>query len=202
MSASVKVSPEVAAADQEFLKKNAAAGERRIVRHSKQACWTHGITVIACILLCISGLFVFVPALGQMVGTQTVFAIRMSHRVLGLIFVLVPIVSAIAAPKGVAHIFKNLFARWNSDDKKWMLLFFPYLFMAKWIHMPHHLGCGRLVVAAAGWPASPSSPSAAAGRSSRSRRRCRSCARARRKPGRARRRMPARWRRSSAPWRR
>ena len=136
MSASVKVSPEVAAADQEFLKKNAAAGERRIVRHSKQARWTHGITVIACILLCVSGLFVFVPALGQMVGTQTVFAIRMSHRVLGLIFVLVPIVSAIAARKGVAHIFKNLFARWNSDDKKWMLLFFPYLFMAKWIHMP------------------------------------------------------------------
>ena len=40
------------------------------------------------------------------------------------------------APKGVAHIFKNLFAKWNSDDKKWMLLFFPYLFMAKWIHMP------------------------------------------------------------------
>ena len=40
------------------------------------------------------------------------------------------------APKGVAHVFKNLFAKWNSDDKKWMLLFFPYLFMAKWIHMP------------------------------------------------------------------
>ena len=37
---------------------------------------------------------------------------------------------------GVAHIFKNLFDRWDSDDKKWMMLFFPYLFMAKWIHMP------------------------------------------------------------------
>ena len=36
----------------------------------------------------------------------------------------------------MAPIFKNLFAKWNSDDKKWMLLFFPYLFMAKWIHMP------------------------------------------------------------------
>ena len=60
----------------------------------------------------------------------------MSHRVIGAVFVLVPLISAIAAPKGVAHIFKNLFAKWNSDDKKWMLLFFPYLFMAKWIHMP------------------------------------------------------------------
>ena len=82
----------------------------------------HGITVIACILLAISGLFVFVPQLAQAVGADTVFVIRMSHRVLGIIFVLVPLISAIMAPKGVAHIFKNLFAKWNSDDKKWMLL--------------------------------------------------------------------------------
>ena len=45
-------------------------------------------------------------------------------------------ISAIASPKGVGHIFKNLFAKWTSDDKKWMALFFPYLFLAKWIHMP------------------------------------------------------------------
>ena len=61
--------------------------------------------------------------LAQAVGADTVFVIRMSHRVLGFIFVLVPLISAIMAPKGVAHIFKNLFAKWNSDDKKWMLLF-------------------------------------------------------------------------------
>lgn len=84
----------------------------------------------------ISGLFVFVPQLAQAVGADTVFVIRMSHRVLGFTFVLVPLISAIMAPKGVAHIFKNLFAKLSSDDKKWMLLFFPYLFMAKWIHMP------------------------------------------------------------------
>ena len=60
----------------------------------------------------------------------------MSHRVIGVIFVIVPLISAIMAPKGVKHIFKNLFDRWDSDDKKWMMLFFPYLFMAKWIHMP------------------------------------------------------------------
>ena len=126
MSKTVSVSPDQLVADREFLKQHEAdarrLGEKRIVRHSRQARWTHGITIIACILLCISGLFVF--------------AIRMSHRVIGAVFVLVPLISAIAAPKGVAHIFKNLFAKWNSDDKKWMLLFFPYLFMAKWIHMP------------------------------------------------------------------
>ena len=137
MSHSVNVSPEARAKDAAFLQERAASGkEKYIVRHSKQARFTHGITVIACILLAISGLFVFVPQLAQAVGADTVFVIRMSHRVLGFIFVLVPLISAIMAPKGVAHIFKNLFAKWSSDDKKWMLLFFPYLFMAKWIHMP------------------------------------------------------------------
>ena len=136
-SETIVVSAEEAAKNEEFLKQRKASGkEKRIVRHSLQARITHGVTIVCCILLCISGLFVFVPALAQVAGAQTVFAIRMSHRVLGLIFVAVPLISAIMAPKGVAHIFKNLFHSWDSDDKKWMLLFFPYLFMAKWIHMP------------------------------------------------------------------
>lgn len=136
MGKSVSVSPQDWASDQEFLRREAAAGERRIKRHSRQTRWTHGITIVCCLLLCVSGLFVFVPALSQALGAQAVFTIRMSHRVIGAVFVLVPLISAIMAPKGVVHVFKNLFAKWNSDDKKWMLLFFPYLFMAKWIHMP------------------------------------------------------------------
>ena len=133
----VKVSAEEAAKNQAFLASMAASGkERYIKRHSLQARLTHGITIAACILLCISGLFVFVPALAAAVGADTVFAIRMSHRIIGVVFVVVPLISALLAPKGVAHIFKNLFDRWDSDDKKWMMLFFPYLFMAKWIHMP------------------------------------------------------------------
>ncbi len=133
----VMVSAEETAKNQAFLQKMAASGsERYIKRHSKQARWTHGITISACILLAISGLFVFVPQLAAAAGAQAVWTIRMSHRVLGVIFVCVPLISALLAPKGVAHIFKNLFDKWDSDDKKWMMLFFPYLFMAKWIHMP------------------------------------------------------------------
>ena len=109
-SETIVVSAEEAAKNEEFLNQRKASGkEKRIVRHSLQARITHGVTIVCCILLCISGLFVFVPALAQAAGAQTVFAIRMSHRVLGLIFVGVPIISAILAPKGVAHIFKNLF---------------------------------------------------------------------------------------------
>ena len=133
----VNVSPEQLAADKQFLKDREAAGtERYIKRHSLQARWTHGIAVTACILLCLSGCFVFIPPLAQMVGSDVVFVFRMVHRVCGVIFVVVPLFSAIASPKGVGHIVKNLFAKWTSDDKKWMMLFFPYLFMAKWIHMP------------------------------------------------------------------
>ena len=74
----VKVSAEEAAKNQAFLASMAASGkERYIKRHSLQARLTHGITIAACILLCISGLFVFVPALAAAVGADTVFAIRM-----------------------------------------------------------------------------------------------------------------------------
>ncbi|WP_165045938.1 MULTISPECIES: cytochrome b/b6 domain-containing protein [unclassified Adlercreutzia] len=136
-NARVQVTPEQAASDQRFLTARKQKGtERYIVRHSKQARITHDVTIIACLLLCVTGLFVFVPPLTQLVGADVVFVIRMSHRVIGVVFVAVPLISAIMAPKGVAHIFKNLFAKWDSDDKKWMILFFPYLFMAKWIHMP------------------------------------------------------------------
>lgn len=137
MSSTVKVTPEQAQLDREFLEDRRQAGsERYIKRHSKQARITHDVTIICCILLCISGLFVFIPPLSQAIGADAVFAIRMSHRVIGVVFVIVPLISAILAPKGVAHILKNLFTKWDSDDKKWMALFFPYLFMAKWIHMP------------------------------------------------------------------
>ena len=142
----VAVSAEEAAQNQAFLEQLSQSGtERYLKRHSLQARLTHGITIIACILLAISGLFVFVPALAAAAGPQVVWLIRMSHRVLGVIFVAVPLVSALMAPKGVAHIFKNLFAKWDGDDKKWMVLFFPYLFMAKWIHMPdqHELKSGQ-----------------------------------------------------------
>ena len=119
-----------------FVEEHKAQGTRYIKRHSLQARLTHDVTIICCIMLCLSGLFVFVPPLNALVGSDVVFVLRMSHRVIGIVFVVVPLVSALLAPKGVAHIFKELFAKWNKDDRKWMMLFFPYLFGAKWLHMP------------------------------------------------------------------
>ena len=131
----IPVDEKTKAADDAFLKERASE-ERYIKRHSKQARWTHGITVICCIWLMVSGCFVFIPPLTQLVGPDVAFAMRRSHRVIGVVFVLVPIISAIKAPKGVAHIWHNNVCKWTSDDKLWMKLFFPYLFLAKWVHMP------------------------------------------------------------------
>ena len=100
------ITPEEQAENEAFLRGREVAGERYIKRHSRQARWTHGITVSCC------------------------------HRILGVVFVLVPIISAIMAPAGVKHIIHNNICHWTEDDKKWMILFLPYLFMAKWIHMP------------------------------------------------------------------
>ncbi|OUO86079.1 formate dehydrogenase [Gordonibacter sp. An230] len=142
----VRVSAEDMALNKAFLKMMSEGKvERFIKRHSLQARLTHGITAMSCIWLCLSGLFVFVPALTQAAGPDAVLFMRMSHRVIGVVFVAVPLVSGLLAPKGVAHVFKNLFTKWDSDDKKWMKLFFPYLFMAKWIHMPdqHEVKSGQ-----------------------------------------------------------
>ncbi len=130
--------PEQAEKNKQFLEDYKAQPEEahRIQRKSKLARFTHASTVVTCILLAISGLFVFIPPLTQMLPADAVFAIRMSHRVFGVIFIVVPIISAIVAPNGLKHILKNLFHPWNKDDKKWLALFMPYLFMAKHLHMP------------------------------------------------------------------
>ena len=109
---------------------------RYIKRKSLQARITHDVTIICCILLAISGLFVFVPPLAAAAGQDAVYVIRMAHRVLGVIFVAVPLISAIMAPGGVKHIFKNLFAKWDKDDVKFLALFLPYMLFPKKVHMP------------------------------------------------------------------
>ena len=111
-------------------------GERYIQRTSLQARITHGCCVIACIWLAISGAFVLARPLAAAVGPDVMFFIRMSHRVLGVLFVAVPIISAILAPKGVKHILFNLFHPWNKDDWVWLLKFVPYLLACRATHMP------------------------------------------------------------------
>ena len=131
------VTPEEAKKNEEFIAKRKASGKQvRVQRTSLQARITHGTVAISCILLAISGLFVFVPPLTQAAGPDVVFVARMFHRFIGLLFCIVPIVSLIMAPKGALHIWKKNTVKWDHDDKMWLALFLPYLFTCKWLHMP------------------------------------------------------------------
>lgn len=109
---------------------------RAIQRHSLQTRVTHGIVAISCIWLMISGLFIFVPALAYAVGGEVTHFFRVSHRVVGAIFCLAPIISAITAPKGFKAFWAKYFTKWTKEDFEWMKKFVPYMLAPKRIHMP------------------------------------------------------------------
>lgn len=109
--------------------------ERVIPRHSLQTRLTHDIVAVSCIWLVISGLFVFVP---QLAAAFPVVAqgMRISHRVVGAIFILTPIVSAFLAPKGFKEFLGKYFTKWTREDFEFMLKFVPYMLGPKRVHMP------------------------------------------------------------------
>ncbi|MDY3128970.1 MAG: formate dehydrogenase, partial [Berryella intestinalis] len=78
------------------------AVKREIKRHSLQTRITHGVVAFSVVWLSITGLFVMIPGLGAAVGTDVTQFFRFSHRVVGAVLILAPIVSAILSPKGVA----------------------------------------------------------------------------------------------------
>lgn len=129
---------------------------RYIQRHSLMKRVIHGIHTVACLLLIASGLVIFVPAIGRAVGSDFVQIVRITHRFFAVIFIGGPLVGLIAAPKGFVHIVKNLTAKWDADDKKFMALFPKYMFSPKATHMPNQhavksgqrLADGALILAA------------------------------------------------------
>jgi formate dehydrogenase subunit gamma len=118
---------------------------RYIQRHSLLARWVHGITMVSCMVLIASGAVVFIPAVGQAVGSNVVQFVRIMHRVFAVSFIAAPLIGLIVAPKGFVHIVKNLVAPWDADDKKFMAMFPKYLFSPKTTHMPkqHEIKSGQ-----------------------------------------------------------
>lgn len=113
-----------------------ASPERYIQRHSLLARFTHGIVVFSCVWLAISGLFVFVPALSTAVGNDVIRFLRMSHRVIGVVFVAVPLLAALFSPKGAGRFFRKYFTSWTSEDGEFVRKFVPYMLAPKKVHMP------------------------------------------------------------------
>lgn len=116
--------------------KYAAMQKRDIQRHSVQTRFTHGVVAIAIIWLSISGLFVFVPALSTAVGADVVKAFRLSHRVLGVVLLVVPLLSALASPRGFKAFLGKYFTKWTPEDGEFMAKFMPYMLAPKKVHMP------------------------------------------------------------------
>lgn len=120
---------------------------RYIQRHTLLTRITHGVAAISCILLALSGVFVFVPSLGGgIMGGDFTQMMRMLHRVLALPFILVPLAAVIISPKGFWHLLKeDIFAKWDKDDIVWMAKMPLYLFAPSKVHMPpqHRVKSGQ-----------------------------------------------------------
>ncbi len=109
---------------------------RYIQRHDAVKRTEHWSHVTSTIVLITTGLFVFVPALGEAIGKDALGVIRLGHRIFAVTFIAVPILTTIIRPKNLSRQFKNVFAPWDEDDKKFMTRFVPYLFAPKKVHMP------------------------------------------------------------------
>lgn len=116
---------------------------RYIQRHSLLTRVTHGVAAISCILLALTGLFVFWPELGgSIMGGDFTQVMRQLHRWIAIPFILVPIFAVLKSPKGFVHLFReDVFGKWDKDDFEWAMKFPLYLFAPGKVHMPpqHHV---------------------------------------------------------------
>ncbi|MBR0405700.1 MAG: cytochrome b/b6 domain-containing protein [Eggerthellaceae bacterium] len=108
---------------------------RFIQRHSLLTRIVHCTVAVSCVWLMISGLFVFVPAIAAANPDLTRF-MKITHRVVGVVFICMPIIGIIGSPKGVAEFFKKYFKKWTPEDVEFMKKFVPYMLMPKKVHMP------------------------------------------------------------------
>lgn len=116
---------------------------RYIQRHSLLTRVTHGVAAISCIILAITGVFVFVPSLGGgVMGGEFTSWMRTLHRILAIPFILVPLFAILKSPKGFWHLMtQDIFGKWDKDDVAWAMKFPFYLFAPGKVHMPpqHHV---------------------------------------------------------------
>lgn len=108
---------------------------RFIQRHSLLTRIVHGSVAVSCVLLMITGLFVFVPPLAA-ANPDLTRIMKVGHRILGVIFIVMPIFGAIGSPRGVISFFKKYITRWTPEDFEFLMKFVPYMLMPKKVHMP------------------------------------------------------------------
>jgi formate dehydrogenase subunit gamma len=118
-----------------------------IQRHDFWSRLNHWVFAVPGMILGLGGALLFFPALGNLVGPEVMRWQTIVHRVMGGIFVAIPIISWIIRPSNFVHTFKNIFAGWDADDKEFMKKFVPYLFNPRKCHMPkqHFIKSGQRI---------------------------------------------------------
>lgn len=106
-----------------------------IKRHDIFARITHWTFAVGGLGLMATGLFVFIPALANWAG-PAMKGITIAHRVLAVLFIAIPVISWIIKPSNLIGSMKQLFMKWDDDDKEFMIKFFPYLLNPGKYHMP------------------------------------------------------------------
>ncbi|MCL2437717.1 MAG: cytochrome b/b6 domain-containing protein [Coriobacteriia bacterium] len=116
-----------------------------IRRHNFWARFVHWAYAVFGIVLLITGLTIFVPGLGELLGVEVLQTSSQVHMIVGILFVVVPIIGYIAKPSNLKHILQNLFRRWDKDDVDFMKFFPLYLFNPKKYNMPkqHYIKSGQ-----------------------------------------------------------
>lgn len=108
---------------------------RLLKRHSLKTRITHDIVALSCLWLMFSGAFVFFTPLAHAFPNATQF-FRMSHRIIGAIFILVPLLSAITSPKGFVKFVKQYAVKWTKEDWDFLKKFVFYMLNCRKVHMP------------------------------------------------------------------
>lgn len=108
---------------------------RFIKRHSILTRVVHGTVAVSCVWLMISGLFVFIDPLAAAMPEVARF-MKATHRIVGCIFIIMPIFGAIGSPTGLKKFFGKYFTKWTPEDVEFLKKFVPYMLQPKKVHMP------------------------------------------------------------------
>ncbi len=109
---------------------------KAIKRHDIYKRVWHWTNLISAFALMLTGAFLFIPGLGEMLGQGFLNMEQLLHRIFAVVFIGVPVIITILKPSSFGHSFKHILAPWDADDKEFMKKFVPYLFNPKKVHMP------------------------------------------------------------------
>ncbi len=115
--------------------------EQQVEKYSKATRILHHVHTAAFIILFLTGLVLYVPALGFLAQDNWT---RIIHRIAAAIFIIAPVVYFLMKPKASIHAVKEAFM-WGKDDLGWLKAAPRYYFLNDEKSMPPqgHMNTGQ-----------------------------------------------------------